>query len=158
MRSTPEDVQRAIADVEKALEIDPAYAEAWIFDANEHSGAQFFFPEKAVEHRARAEYAAREAVKLDPESGSAHAALGLALMMKTDWERWRSGQSEGAQCKRRARCVVLLPPQARGRRLRCCARCHRRGARLAAAEPRRPPVLDVHLRRAWRIGCGNGAV
>ncbi len=85
VRGTPDDVQRAIADVESALEIDPAYVEAWIFDATQRSGAQFYFPENAAEHRARAEYAAREAVKLDPESGSAHAALGLALTLKKDW-------------------------------------------------------------------------
>lgn len=85
MRTTSEEVQRALVDIEKALDLDPNFTEAWIVNSTTQSGAQFLFPERAAEHRARAEYAAREAVKLDPRSGSAHAALGLALMMKKDW-------------------------------------------------------------------------
>jgi TolB-like protein/DNA-binding winged helix-turn-helix (wHTH) protein len=84
-RATPEDQLLAIGDVEKALELDRDFAAAWVLYANLRVGAGFRDPQRAVEHRARGEHAARRALELDPELGTAHAALGFALAMKKDW-------------------------------------------------------------------------
>ena len=84
-RTTRDEILRALADVEAALEIDDKFTEAWVVDANVRSVAQLYDPENAAEHRAHAEFAARQAVKLDPTSGSAYAALSLALISKKDW-------------------------------------------------------------------------
>jgi len=85
-RTTREEVLLAIADIEKALEMDDQFTEAWIVDANARNIAQIFDPKEAAAHRARGLYAARRAVELDPESGSAHAALGLSSLLMRDWK------------------------------------------------------------------------
>ena len=84
-RTAREEVLRAIDEIEEALAIEPAFAEAWVVDAKFRNVAQFFDPEHAAEHRARGEQAARRAVDLDAESGAAHGALGLALSLMKDW-------------------------------------------------------------------------
>ena len=56
-----------------------------MLDANLRTGAGFVDPEHAAEHRAQGEQAARRALELDPELGTAHAALGFVLAMKKDW-------------------------------------------------------------------------
>jgi TolB-like protein/DNA-binding winged helix-turn-helix (wHTH) protein len=84
-RATPEEILLAIKDVEQALELDRDFAAAWVLAANLRTGAGFRDPERAVEHRARGEHAARRALELDPDLGTAHVALGFALAMRKDW-------------------------------------------------------------------------
>jgi TolB-like protein len=85
-RDTPEQVLRAIVEVEEALEIEPAFQEAWILDANSRNVAQFYDPARAAEHRERGKRAALRAVDLDPESGRAYDALGFALFLMKEWK------------------------------------------------------------------------
>jgi TolB-like protein/DNA-binding winged helix-turn-helix (wHTH) protein len=84
-RDTPEEMLRAIREVEAALALDPAFIEAWVVDANMRTVVQFYDPQNAAEHRARGESAARRALELGPEFGNAHAALGFALSLMKDW-------------------------------------------------------------------------
>jgi TolB-like protein/DNA-binding winged helix-turn-helix (wHTH) protein/Tfp pilus assembly protein PilF len=79
------EVLLAIDEVEQALAFDAAFKEAWLLDAHVRNFAQFVDPQRADEHRLRAEQAARRAVELDPEFGQAHAALGWTLLTKKDW-------------------------------------------------------------------------
>lgn len=84
-RDTPEETLIAIGDVEQALELAADFSKAWVLDANLRNVAQFYDPEHGDEHRSRSLAAARRAVELDPELGTAHAALGHALSMMKDW-------------------------------------------------------------------------
>jgi TolB-like protein/DNA-binding winged helix-turn-helix (wHTH) protein len=93
-RATPEELLLAIGDVEKALELDPNFAAAWVLYANLRVGAGFRDAERAVEHRTRAEHAARRALEIDPELGAAHAALGFVLAMKKDWAQGEAAYRE----------------------------------------------------------------
>jgi TolB-like protein/DNA-binding winged helix-turn-helix (wHTH) protein len=79
------EVLSAIAEIEEALALDPEFEEAWVIDAHVRNFAQFVEPGRAAEHRLRAEHAARRALALDPDLGSAHAALGWTLQTKRDW-------------------------------------------------------------------------
>ncbi len=84
-RDTPEEMLRAIREVEAALTLDPAFIEAWVLDANLRTVVQFYDPQNAAEHRERGERSARRALELGPEFGNAHAALGFALSLMKDW-------------------------------------------------------------------------
>jgi TolB-like protein/DNA-binding winged helix-turn-helix (wHTH) protein len=85
-RATREEHLLAIDDVEQALKLDSEFAAAWVLAANLRTGAAAVLdPGRAAEHLSRAEQAARRALDLDPELAAAHAALGFALAMKTDW-------------------------------------------------------------------------
>lgn len=84
-RSTSDEILLAIGDIEYALELDQDFATAWVLDANLRTVASMIDPANAAEHRWRGEHAARRALKLDPELGTAHVALGFVLAMKKDW-------------------------------------------------------------------------
>ncbi len=84
-RETHEEALLAIGDLERALELDPNFAAAWVLYANLRTAAGFRDPERAVEHRLQGEHAARRALELDPELGTAYTALGFVLAMKKDW-------------------------------------------------------------------------
>jgi TolB-like protein/DNA-binding winged helix-turn-helix (wHTH) protein len=84
-RGTPEEILRATDDVEQALELDANFAAAWVLYANLRTGAGFRDPEHVAEHHSQGEHAARRALELDPELGTAHGALGFVLAMKKDW-------------------------------------------------------------------------
>ena len=84
-RDTREDFLHAIDELEEALDRDENFKEAWVLYAGYRVTAQFFDPGNAGEHRRRGEDAARRALRLDPELGLAHAALGDALWSQRDW-------------------------------------------------------------------------
>lgn len=76
----------AIEEVEQALEFDDEFKEAWVLDSHLRcAAAQFTDVEHLDEHLERAEHAARRALALDRELGSAYAALGDVLQAKRDW-------------------------------------------------------------------------
>jgi tetratricopeptide (TPR) repeat protein len=75
-----EDVRQARESLQQAVELDPAYAQAWaqlaiaeseIYAQSEHTQPQF----------ERARLAAETAIRLQPELGDAHGALGLFYYM-----------------------------------------------------------------------------
>jgi TolB-like protein/DNA-binding winged helix-turn-helix (wHTH) protein len=83
---SPRESRLGIDEVERALEFDPESTEAWVLDAHLRcAAAQFTDVEHLDEHLSRAEHAARRALKLDSELGSAYAALGEILQAKRDW-------------------------------------------------------------------------
>ncbi len=97
-RGTADELLLAIGDIEQALELDPDFAAAWVLDANLRSVAPIFDPERTAEHLLQGERAARRALALDPELGAAHAALGFALTVKTDWA---GGEAAFREARRR---------------------------------------------------------
>lgn len=84
-RDTPEEALRAIAEIEEALSLDPAFTQAWIIASNLRTTAQFYDPGHAEEHRNRGADAARRALAIDPDNGHAHGMLGYALSLTRDW-------------------------------------------------------------------------
>ena len=82
----------AVAEFEAALREDPDYVLAWsgLANALAAQGVYGFAPPEAVFPRARD--AALEAVRLDPASSEAHAALGQAFVQGE--RRYREGEAE----------------------------------------------------------------
>ncbi len=85
-RNTREEYLLAIADIEQALAHDADFAAAWALAAVLHAAGTIFDPERSAEHLLQGELAARRALDLDPELGSAQGALGMVLAMNGDWD------------------------------------------------------------------------
>ena len=102
-RATREEDLLAIGDVEQALELDRDFAAAWVLDANLRTVAQITDPEHSRRASSQGEQAARRALELDPELGTAHAALGFCVGDEEGLDGRRSGVSRGhaAQCAAR---------------------------------------------------------
>jgi adenylate cyclase len=71
-----EDTRAARPLLEKAIELDPGFAEAYAWLGMSHHFGWFYCGEPEEEHRALARLAAQEAVSLDPENADAHIVLG----------------------------------------------------------------------------------
>jgi TolB-like protein/DNA-binding winged helix-turn-helix (wHTH) protein/Flp pilus assembly protein TadD len=76
----------AVADLEKAVSADPAFADAWrrlAINQNIITATPVTTP---AQHHARALFAARKAVSLAPGSANAHYSLGNVLYAEGKWE------------------------------------------------------------------------
>jgi TolB-like protein/DNA-binding winged helix-turn-helix (wHTH) protein len=80
------DELRAVDQIDQALELDPAFKEAWVAKAHIRLNAAALDPEHADEHHRLGEQAAVRALELDSEFGAAHMALGQALLSRNDWK------------------------------------------------------------------------
>ena len=76
IRQSEEDVKKAAAFLQQAIELDPEYAEAWA-QLSIAESELYFYGEETTERLERARRAAETAVRLRPELGEAHSALGL---------------------------------------------------------------------------------
>ncbi len=83
---TPADNARALELLERAVEIDPGFARAWVELAHAHALAENFGADAAAAHSA-AMAAAERAVLLDPLDAEAHAVLGDRLGAAGDFVR-----------------------------------------------------------------------
>jgi TolB-like protein/class 3 adenylate cyclase len=83
---TKEDIQEAIALLNRAVQLDPGLARAWVELYHSHSVLANFGvnPEKGAQAAADA---AERAVRLDPSDAEAHAALGMSLGDRGDLAR-----------------------------------------------------------------------
>jgi TolB-like protein/DNA-binding winged helix-turn-helix (wHTH) protein len=97
---------RAVDEIDRALELDPAFKEAWVAKAHIRLNAATVDPSRADEHNRLGEQAARRALELDPQFGSAYKALGQALLVKNDWT--------GAEAAFRNAQTLNVPPGERG--------------------------------------------
>jgi TolB-like protein/DNA-binding winged helix-turn-helix (wHTH) protein/Tfp pilus assembly protein PilF len=97
---------RAVDAIEQALQLDPAFKEAWVAKAHIRLNAAAVDPGRAAEHNQLGEQAARRALELDPQFGSAYKALGQALLAKNDWT--------GAEAAFRNAETLNVPPGERG--------------------------------------------
>ena len=71
---------------ERAVKIDPLFAEAWAALASVHANMEFQAMGSVDEEAAKAKAAARRALEIDPMNAEAHAALGgLAYSYDYDW-------------------------------------------------------------------------
>lgn len=84
----PPELEKAVACFERALEVDPGYAAAWVALAGVHFGRATHFLQPVLRDAAlpKARSAALEACRLDPALGAARAMLGLVhLYYDRDW-------------------------------------------------------------------------
>jgi TolB-like protein len=82
--SATSDVQGTIERLERAVELDPEFFDAWVAKAAAHSVASGVSPD-AQGQRDAAVAAASRAIELDPASGTGHAVLAFALTSQGDW-------------------------------------------------------------------------
>ncbi|MEO5896633.1 MAG: winged helix-turn-helix domain-containing protein [Vicinamibacterales bacterium] len=76
----------AMREFNRAVQIDPSYAEAYVGIAEaEQLQATFFGGHATLEPRRSALAAARRAIALDPELGDAHAVLARVQLSEFDW-------------------------------------------------------------------------
>ncbi len=84
-RTGADDRLQAVAEIDQALELDPAFKEAWVAKSHIRLDAAAIDPKQAAEHYRLGLQAARRALDLDPGFGAAYKALGQALLAKNDW-------------------------------------------------------------------------
>jgi serine/threonine protein kinase/Flp pilus assembly protein TadD len=86
---TGEELQKAIAEFQRAIQIDPNYAMAYVGLSDTYTLLPFNgdMDPRIVLPQSKA--AALKAVELDPRSGRAHAALGVVLS-RYNWDRQRA--------------------------------------------------------------------
>ena len=76
VRQSDEDVRKARDFLQQAVELDPEYAQAWA-QLSIAESELYFYGEETAARLDRARRAAETAVRLQPELGEAHSALGL---------------------------------------------------------------------------------
>jgi TolB-like protein len=85
---TNETVLAAIERLDRALELDPEFIDAWAYKASGHAVLSGLVADPQAQYTA-AVAAASRAIELDPRSSRGHAALGFALYPQGEWARAR---------------------------------------------------------------------
>jgi TolB-like protein/DNA-binding winged helix-turn-helix (wHTH) protein/Tfp pilus assembly protein PilF len=86
------DIATALHHFERAAELDPKFAQAFAAQADAYHVMAISGQMLSTEAYGRAAVAAREAVRLDPNSPDGHAALGL-VQLWADWQPLAAAQS-----------------------------------------------------------------
>jgi adenylate cyclase len=97
---TARDFQHAIRMYDRAIELDPNYANAFAGIADTYS-QMYRFADAKPENAASALKASRKAVELDPDSAEAHASLGLSLFINDKYD----------EAERHFETAILLNPK-----------------------------------------------
>lgn len=83
---TPANVSQALAEFQRAIDLDGSYAPAYVGVAEaQQSRSGFFQGLPPLETRPAAVRAARRALELDPALGEAHAIMGRLQLSEFDW-------------------------------------------------------------------------
>lgn len=90
-RRTPEDLLRAKAYFEKALELDGNFSPAYVGLADTYRFLYLYAGYPAAESLEKAKEAALQAVKLEPRLAEAH--LSLAVVLENEW-KWEEAEAE----------------------------------------------------------------
>jgi eukaryotic-like serine/threonine-protein kinase len=85
-KRTEADARKALGFFERAIAIDPGFAEAWAGLADCHVTRCFYSLMPTSESLPKAREAARRALSLRSELGAAHATLGYASMIEFKWD------------------------------------------------------------------------
>ena len=89
---TPEEMQKAVGEYKRAIEIDPGYALAYVGLSNTYHLLPFNADTDPREAFPKAKEAALKAIQLDPQLGEAHSSLALVLG-QYDWD-WAGAERE----------------------------------------------------------------
>jgi serine/threonine protein kinase/Tfp pilus assembly protein PilF len=84
-KRTEADVQKAIGFFERALAIDPQFAQAWVGLADCHVTRPFYSLMSTKDELPKAREAAQRALQLQPKLGAAHATIAYASMINLEW-------------------------------------------------------------------------
>jgi len=87
VRWTPENINMAIERIDRALTLDPVFAEGWLLKGDIHSNASIWMPEQAAEHRAESDRAIRRALEINPSLPRAFAAQGRLATTRGEWQQ-----------------------------------------------------------------------
>jgi eukaryotic-like serine/threonine-protein kinase len=144
-RRTPDSIRLAIEYLEAAIARDRAFARAWAGLADTRTLFAWYGLGRQQELFEAAIVAARTAVRLEPELGEAHAALGFCLCCTGDWD-------DGLLACERA--VRLSPNYALAHDwlalvLSARGRFDEAQAAIATAKRVEPLSLVVHHHEAW---------
>ncbi|HUP44539.1 MAG TPA: tetratricopeptide repeat protein [Thermoanaerobaculia bacterium] len=90
-RRTGNDVELAVAELERAVSLDDSYAPAWAALAGALNLQSLHFVSEPAISFARSRSAARQAILLDPDLAEGHAALGF-ISFYYDWN-WSEGEA-----------------------------------------------------------------
>ena len=92
-KRSPDQIRKAIAHFQRAIDFDAAYAPAYagVADAYNQLGTYLIGERPAAETRPLAIAAAMKAIEIDPDLAEAHAALGFSKVY--DWD-WRGSEKE----------------------------------------------------------------
>ena len=85
LKRTPDDLKTAIDYYQRAIALDPAYAEAYSGLGLTYSVALSYLVDKNRDFRTRAEAAARRALELTPSLAEGHLAMAMAKSESWDW-------------------------------------------------------------------------
>jgi serine/threonine-protein kinase len=105
-KRTDVDAKKAIGFFERAITIDPGFADAWAGLADCHVTRSFYSLIPTSETLPRAREAAQRALALRPELGAAHATLAYAGMIDFQWDEAEHGYR---------RAIELSPDEATAR-------------------------------------------
>jgi serine/threonine-protein kinase len=84
-KMTPDDLQRSMRSMERAIALDPRYAAAYAGLSDAHSCWAALELEPSGEPLAKAEAEARKALELDPDSAEGHFVTATVLSQRWDW-------------------------------------------------------------------------
>jgi len=90
-KRTGDNMRKAEAYFQQAIDSDPTYAAAYSGLADCNSGLAWHGYKSPAQALPKANAAARKAIEIDPQSGEAHASLGL--MLSHHWE-WAEAEAE----------------------------------------------------------------
>ena len=119
-RYSEEGMRRAVAALQEALKIDPAYAPAWALLSSTYAMQGYYQLEPHARVMAEARAAAERAIAIDPSLAEAHASRGFVLAL-SDW-KWSAAEEEFRTALRlnpssgdvhSAYAIACLLPQAR---------------------------------------------
>lgn len=139
-KRTESDSKRAVEFFERAIAIDPEFADAWAGLADCHVTRSFYSLVPTSESLPKACEASRRALSLRPELGAAHATLGYASMIGL---QWRDAEAE----YRRA--IALHPDDATARIWYADLLMMTGRMNAALREIRRALELDPLSTRVW---------
>ena len=86
-KRTGDDLKKAIAEFERAIELEPDFALAYVGLADCYSMLEFYVGTPASEALPKAESYASKAIELSPDLAEAHATLGNIYYGMWQWER-----------------------------------------------------------------------
>jgi eukaryotic-like serine/threonine-protein kinase len=92
---TPDSLPKALQSFQKAIELDPDYAQAYVGVADFYNWGNIYGLVPSLVAQAEAERAARRAIDIDPQLGEAYASLGLTVQNRFQWEEARKIKLQG---------------------------------------------------------------
>jgi serine/threonine-protein kinase len=87
---TPEEINEGIANFQKAIDLDPNYALAYVGLSDANRSIVMSTEKLPEEYLPRSKAAAQKALEIDDSLAEAHTALGITLF----WNDWNWNESE----------------------------------------------------------------